>query len=247
MNGDLSFPISNFHFLVRQGRDQLAGREGVQRPKPPGEFASRQLALAEERPEKIVGAAGTFLRVAVPAAGDEITVRIVARLRARHDVVDTLHPRRELAQTIETTPALPRMDGMAQNFGVKEVLLLEVDPGNGRDCVVGRGLPSEASENLFGQAHFRNMTRRAAFNQTQQAVVDEFAQGLPRRVPGHADTTGQPANGKPKLPLSFQAAMPQKVAIGGVVGGRQAQSRHEFVFQLSPNEFRIRLLTLHCL
>jgi hypothetical protein len=66
------FLISNFHFLVRQGRNELAGREGVQRAKPPGQFASRQLALAEERTKKIVGAAGTFLRVAFPAAGDEV-------------------------------------------------------------------------------------------------------------------------------------------------------------------------------
>jgi hypothetical protein len=38
--------------------------------------------------------------------------------------------------------------------------------------------------------------------------------------------------------------MPQKVAIGGVVGGRQAQSRHEYVFQLLPNQLGIRFFSL---
>jgi hypothetical protein len=148
----------------RQGRDELAGGKGVEGAEAAGQLGGGQLALTEERAKKIVGAAWALLCVAVPAAGNEVAVRIAARLRARQDVVDTLHPRRDLAQTIETTPGLPRMDGLAQNFAVQEVLLFEVDPGNGRDCVAGRDLLRKASGNLFGQAHFRNMTGGAAFN-----------------------------------------------------------------------------------
>ena len=92
------FLISNFYLLVgrwlggpRQGRRELAGGEGVEGAEAAGEFASSQLALAEERAEKIFGAAWAFLGVAFPAAGDEVAIRIAARVRAWDDVVDTLH------------------------------------------------------------------------------------------------------------------------------------------------------------
>jgi len=50
-------------------------------------------------------------------------------VRARDDVVETLHLRGEKAQTIETTPGFARMDGVAQGIGAHEVFLFEVDAG----------------------------------------------------------------------------------------------------------------------
>ena len=112
-----------------QGRGELAGGEGVEGAEAGGEFASGQLAFAEERAEKIFGAAGALLRVAILAAGDEVAVRIVARMRAGDDVVETLHRRGEKAQTIEATPSFARMDGVAQSIDAEEVFLFEIDAG----------------------------------------------------------------------------------------------------------------------
>ena len=64
----------------RQGRDELAGGEGVEGVEAAGEFAFRQLAVAKERAEKIVGAALAFPGVAFQAAGDEVAIRIIAPL-----------------------------------------------------------------------------------------------------------------------------------------------------------------------
>src|SRR5260370_39145533 len=71
----------------RVGRWELAGGESVEGAKTASEFAFGQLAFAEERAEKILGAAGTFLGVAVPTAGGEDAVRVFAAEGARHDGV----------------------------------------------------------------------------------------------------------------------------------------------------------------
>jgi len=112
-----------------RGGGELAGSEGVEGAEAAGEFASGQLAFAEERAEKIFGAAGAFLGVAILAAGDEVAVRVVARMRAGDDVVETLHLRGEKAQTIEATPGFARMDGVTEGVDAEEVLVFEVDAG----------------------------------------------------------------------------------------------------------------------
>jgi hypothetical protein len=116
-----TFPISNFYLLVgrwlddrSQGRAELAGGEGVEGAEAAGEFASGQLAVAEERAEKILGGAGALFRIAIPAAGDEVAVGIVAGPYARDDVIETPRQAGEAAQTIEAAPSLSRMEGFAQ-------------------------------------------------------------------------------------------------------------------------------------
>jgi hypothetical protein len=77
-------------------RYEFARSQRVKRTEAAGEFASGQLALPEERAEKITGAAWTFLGVTFPAAGDEVAVRI-ARVRAGDDFPHPLPPERNLA------------------------------------------------------------------------------------------------------------------------------------------------------
>src|SRR6266700_4143338 len=108
-----------------QGRGELAGGEGVEGAEAAGEFAFGQLALAEERAKKILGAALAFLRVAFQAGRDEIAVGVAPRLCERKDVVEALHVRGEQAQTIEATASLARMDRLAQGFGAQEVFVFE--------------------------------------------------------------------------------------------------------------------------
>src|SRR5205823_11918568 len=112
-----------------EGRGELAGGAGVEGAEASGEFAIGQLAFAEERAEKVVGAAWALLHIAIVAGRDEVAIRIVARLRARDDVVETLHRRGNHTQTVETTPGLPRMDAVTQGVGAHEVLGFEVDAG----------------------------------------------------------------------------------------------------------------------
>jgi hypothetical protein len=69
------------------------------------------------------------------------------------DVVQAALQRRERPQTIETTPGLARVDGMAQGFVAQEVLVFEIDAEIGQSYGAGRGLFRMVRENLFGQAH----------------------------------------------------------------------------------------------
>jgi len=61
-----------------QGRAEVAGGEGVEGAEAFGEVGGGQLTVAEERAEIILGGAGTFPQIAIPAAGDEVAVGIVA-------------------------------------------------------------------------------------------------------------------------------------------------------------------------
>lgn len=236
-----------------QRRGELAVGEGVEGAEAAGEFASGQLAFAEERAEEIFGAAWAFLGVAFPAAGDEVAVRVVARVCARDDVVETLHLRGEKTQTIETTPGFARMDGVAQGIGAQEVRLFEFDTGSWPDgaVLIVLGLVSrnhfwrKVRENLFGQAHVHDVTGVAAFDQAEGFEVDEAAHRARRRFRGHADATSQPGHGKPEPQLSFHAAMAQKMTIDRTVHARQAQARHEQVVQLFPDEFGIGFFGFH--
>jgi hypothetical protein len=218
-----------------QGRGELAGGEGVEGAEAAGEFGGGQAALAIQQAEKIVGAALAFLRVAFQAAGDEVAVGIAPRLGAWEDVVETLHLRSEQAQTIEATAGLASMDGLAQGLGAQEVLRFEVDNESGRGApaldVFGVVSQNEfqgmIGENLFGQADFDNLTRFAACDRAQSAVVGKPAHGRASRTGGEAGTACQRCNGKADFQLSFQAAMPEKMRIDRAVDRPKAQTRHE--------------------
>ena len=62
----------------------------------------------------------------------------------------------EPPQTVETTPALARMDGFAQGRGAQEILLFEVGSPGQLGSRAGRHLPEIILENLFRQGHFRD-------------------------------------------------------------------------------------------
>lgn len=109
-----------------QGRGKVAGGEGVESAKAVGEFTIGQLALAEERAEKIVGTALPLLRIAFAAGRDKVAVGIAPGLRKRYDVVETLHVWGEVAETIETTAGFARMDAVAQEIRAQEVLVFQV-------------------------------------------------------------------------------------------------------------------------
>jgi hypothetical protein len=147
--------LSNFYLLVgrwlddrSQGWAELAGGEGVEGAEAPGEFARGQLAVAEERAKKIVGAAWSFTGIAFQTARDEIAVGIQAHLSAWHNMVETLYGVSEPAQAIKAMPALPGMDGLAQGPGAQEILLFEVDGESGRNYGAGRDRLRMLSENL---------------------------------------------------------------------------------------------------
>jgi len=66
--------------MLRQGRAELAGSEGVEGAEAGGEFGGVQLSLAVEPAQKIVRWLFCFLRVAFYATRDQVAVGIAPLL-----------------------------------------------------------------------------------------------------------------------------------------------------------------------
>lgn len=141
--------------------------------------------------------------------------------------------------------SLAGMDGLAHGLGAKEVLLIEIDTDVSRDYWLGCGVLGKIGKNLFGEAHLHHMTSFAACDEAQRAVRGEASYGEARGAVGQTYTASQPGNGEAEPRVSFQAAMPQKITIGGAVDRPELQARHEFVVHLFPGEVSIRFFGFH--
>jgi len=89
------------------------------------------------------------------------------------------------------------------------------------------------------------VARLAAFQQLQYAFANEAAQGFAHRIHTKAKIAGEPANGKTKAGLPFQAGMPEKVGIDGALRGGETQARRQEVLELDPDEFGVGLCGFH--
>jgi len=227
-----------------EGRGELAGDEGVEGAEAGSEFGVGEAALAVEPAEKISGGAIPFLGVALQTAGDEVAIGIAAEGHAWDDVIEAANQRRKPTQAVETASAFSHMDGAAQSPGLQEVLL-EVEAARTGPGVAAAGLPVAGGTNFVGQAHLDDMAGFATFEQAQNAVADQTAQGPTGRVGAEASTAGEPGNGKAEAALPFEAAVAEKMRIDGAVRDGQAQPGNEKVLKLFPDMFGVGVFVFH--
>src|SRR5208282_3659914 len=71
------------------------------------------------------------------------------------------------------------------------------------------------------------------------------AYGLARGPVREVSAAGEPANGKVKPGLPFEAAMPQEISVDDALGKIEAQARHEIIFELFPDELSIDFFVFH--
>ena len=161
-----------------QGRGEVAGDEVVEGAEAGGEFGGGQLAVAEERAKKILGAALALLRVALAAAGDEVAVGIVSRLGAGDDVVEAAGARGELGQAIEAQTAFAGMNRLAAGFREQEIRLLEAGGAESAGEAGGHSSVRFGGANLAGQEDFDDVARSGAFDEAQSTLVNKSAYGL---------------------------------------------------------------------
>ena len=221
-------------------RRELAGGEGVQGPEALGKLEGGQAAVAIELAEKVLRRLFPFLRIAFETAGDEVFVGIAPQLDAWHDVVEALNAAGGPAQTIKASASLARMDDLAEGFALQEIGLLEVG-GAGQRRKGGFAGPG----NLLGQAHLDHVTGFAAFDQAENALVEETAHRLTRGSDGEASTPGEPGNGKAEAELPFEAGMAQEMRIDRAVDDGEAEARDEIVFQVFPELFGVGFFVFH--
>lgn len=225
--------------LRRKGRLELAGGEIVEGEEAGGEFFGGQAAVAVESTQKVGGGARAFLRIAVHAAGDEVAVGITPGLDLRDDMVEALYTRVRAAQAIKTEAGLAGVDGPSQRLGVQEIRLFQVEGGNLRSGFAGCGRIGTGNGDLFRQAHFDDMTGLAAFDQAQDAVIDEATHGRADGAGAKASATGEPVHRKVELELAFEAGVAEEMEIDDLVGDGETQSRDEDVRELFPDEYGV--------
>ena len=84
---------------------ELACRERLHGEQALAEVLGRQAPLAVEPAQKIAGRKVLLPRVAIQAGGDQVAVGILARLGARHHMIQAVGPARRPAQTVKTHAA----------------------------------------------------------------------------------------------------------------------------------------------
>jgi len=166
-------------------------------------------------------------------------------LGAGYDVVEALHLRADAAQAVKADAPFAGVDGLAELGGPHEIDFLEVAAVRSGNGDLRLGSASASAGNLFRQPNVHHVTRFAALDQPQCAVLYEPAQRGAHGVLGEAKIPRQPNNGKMKARLAFKAAVPEKVVINGPVGGGEAQTRGQSVLELLADEFGAGLFGFH--
>jgi hypothetical protein len=226
-------------------RRELAGGEDVEGAEAGGEFGVGQAALAEEPAEEVLGGGLALFRVAIATARNEVAVGIASRLGARNDMVDGPYDDGKAAQAVKAEATLARVNGLAQSLVFEEIGVRDArgerQPGRASG---GVDIGADGT-NLLRQADHDHVTDLVAFDQAQDAKIEEAAQGAARGHGTEADTAGEPGNGKTEAGPAFEAAVSEEITIDGALGDREAQARDDYIIELFPEVFGVGFFIFH--
>jgi hypothetical protein len=160
-------------------------------------------------------------------------------------MVDGAYEDREAAQTVKAEATLAGVDGLAQSLVFEEVGVRDASgerqPGRAAD---GVDIGAEGA-NLLRQADRDHVTDLVAFDQTQDAEIEEAPKRATRGHGTEADTAGEPGNGKAEAEPPFEAAVAQEMRIDGALDDGEAQARDEKIFELFPDVFGVGFFVFH--
>jgi hypothetical protein len=142
-------------------------------------------------------------------------------------MVDGAYEDGEAAQAVKAEATLAGVDGLAQSFVFEEIGVRDAGGERQPGRAAGGGDIGAESANLLRQADHDHVTDLVAFDQAQDAEIEETSQGAPRGHGTEADTAGQPGNGKTEAGPPFEPAMAQEMRIYGALGDREARARHD--------------------
>jgi hypothetical protein len=208
-------------------RGELAGGEGVEGAEAGGEFGVGEAACAVEPAEEVLGGGLALFRVAIATARNEVAVGIAPRLNLGHDMVDGAYEDGEAAQTVKAEATLSRVDGLAQSFVFEEIGVRDAGGERQPGGAAGGGDIGADGANLLRQADHDHVADLVAFDQAQDAEIEEAPQGATRGHGTEAHTAGEPGNGKTEAGPPFEAAVAEEMRIDGALGDGEAQARHD--------------------
>lgn len=229
-----------------QIRAEFAGGEALEGAEALAKFGRGQAVLSVEPAEKVRGGTLALPGIAFEAAGDEVAVGVALPLRLRHNMIEATPSAADAAQAVKAGAALASVDGLTQCRGFQEIDLFEAGLAREACEVADLRLPETGAANFFGEAHLDDVARLAAFEQLQYAFRNEAAQGLAHGIMAKAKIARQPAHGKMKAGLPFQAGMAKKVGIDGALHCTETQARSQEVLELLPDKFGVGLFGFHC-
>jgi hypothetical protein len=183
--------------------------------------------VAEKPAEEVLGGGLPLFRVAIATAGNEVAVGIAPRLSARDDVVNGAHEDGKAAQTIKAEATLARVDSPAQSLVFEEIGVRDASGERQPGRAAGGGDIGAEGANLLRQADHDHVTDLVAFDQAQDAEIEEAPQGAARGHGTEADTAGEPGNGKTEAGAAFEAAVAQEMRVDGALGDGETQARDD--------------------
>jgi hypothetical protein len=236
---------------VVDGREELAGSEGVEGAETGVELRGGQAALAVEPAEKMGRGTLAFEGIAFEAGGDQVAIGVAPGPGAGHDVIEALDARVGAAQTIKTMAALAEVDGLAQSPGLEEVEVFQVGglrlAGGAADGNGTRhgGQAGAKAANLIRQEHVNDVARFAATDEAERTEGDEATDRFTRGAGADADAAGEPGHGEMELEPAFDTGVADEMRIDGAVGDGEAQLREEKVLELYPKMLEIQFFAFH--
>lgn len=160
-------------------------------------------------------------------------------------MVDGAYEDGKAAQTVKAEATLARVDGLAQSLVLEEIGVRDASGERQPGRAAGGDDIGAEGANLLRQADHDHVTDLVAFDQAQDAEIEEASQGATRGHLAEADTTGEPGNGKAEAEPPFEAAVAQEMRIDGALDDRETQARDEKIFELFPDMFGVGFFVFH--
>jgi hypothetical protein len=228
----------------RENGAELAGGQGVERLETANQIDPSYTAFTVERAQEVGGRALALAGVALPAARDQVAVRVGAEPGAGYDVVEALDFLAGAAEAVKADTPFAGVDGPAVLGSAHKIDFLEVAALRRGNARARLGSASSAG-NLFRKPNVHHVSGFAALDQSQCAVLHEPAQRGAYSIHADAKTPRHPNKGKMKARLAFKAAVPEKMVINGPVGDGETQARSESVLELLADKFGVGLFGFH--
>jgi len=137
-------------------------------------------------------------------------------------MVDGPYEDGKAAQTVKAEASLARVDGPAQSLVFEEIGVRNASRERQPGGAAGGGDIGADGANLLRQADHHHVTDLVAFDQTQDAEIEQAPQGATRGHGTEADTAGEPGNGKTEAGPPFEAAVAEEMRIDGAFGDGEA-------------------------
>ena len=171
-------------------------------------------------------------------------------MELRDDMIQALHGRVELTQTVKARAALAGMDSLTERGGAEEIEVVDAGgaverAGVRAKCATASGKTRKGGANLVREQHLDEVAGFAALDEPQSAAVEEAMDGGTSGALGDANAVGEPSDGEMEAALALQMTMTEEEAVDGAIKDVERQVRDQEVVELFPHECGVGNFAFH--